>query len=86
MGFHVLFRYCQGHNTGGDMNSELLQLIRETGYLSDATLTDQARYDLLTLPFWRRARALGYDLPDLRRKLWRAAGRPETFLLSQLPQ
>jgi len=67
------------------MNSELLSLIRETGYLSDATLTDQARYDLLTPTFWRRARALGYDLPDLRRKLWRAAGRPETFLLSQLP-
>lgn len=67
------------------MNSELLQLVRETGYLSDARLTDQARYDLLTPSFWRRARALGYDLPDLRRKLWRAAGRPETFLLSQLP-
>ena len=67
------------------MNSELLSLIRATGYLSDAPLTDQQRFDLLTSPFWRRARALGYDLPDLRRKLWRAAGRPETFLLSQLP-
>ena len=67
------------------MNHELLSLIRETGYLSDGDLTDQARYDLLTPPFWRRARALGYDLPDLRRKLWRAAGRPESFLLSQLP-
>jgi hypothetical protein len=68
------------------MNTELLSLIRTTGYLSDGDLTDQARYDLLTPPFWRRARALGYDLPDLRRKLWRAAGRPESFLLSQLPQ
>ena len=67
------------------MNSELLSLIRATGYLSGGDLTDQARYDLLTSPFWRRARALGYDLTDLRRKLWRAAGRPETFLLSQLP-
>ncbi|NLA39925.1 MAG: hypothetical protein GX874_00675, partial [Smithella sp.] len=68
------------------MNSELLSLIRATGYLTDAPLTDQQRFDLLTSPFWRRARALGYDLPDLKRKLWRAAGRPETFLLSQLPQ
>jgi hypothetical protein len=67
------------------MNSELLSLIRETGYLTDATLTDQQRFDLLTPSFWRRARVLGYDLLDLRRMLWRTAGRPESFLLSQLP-
>lgn len=68
------------------MNSELLSLIRATGYLSDAPLTDQQRYDLLTPSFWRRARALGYDLPDLRRKLWRAAGRPEEELIRILPE
>ena len=67
------------------MNSELLSLIRETGYLTDAPLTDQQRFDLLTPSFWRRARVLGYDLLDLRRMLWRTAGRPESFLLSQLP-
>ena len=68
------------------MNHELLQLIRETGYLTDADLSPQARYDLLTPRFWWAATELGYNLPALRRKLWRAAGRPETFLLSQLPQ
>lgn len=68
------------------MNSELVQLIRETGYLSDAKLSDQARYDHLTSSFWRRAAAMGYNIPLLRRKLWRAAGRPEEQLIAILPE
>ena len=68
------------------MNSELMQLIREAGYLSDAKLTDQQRYDLLTASFWRRAAAMGYNIPPLRRKLWRAAGRPEEQLIAILPE
>jgi hypothetical protein len=67
------------------MNSELLQLIRETGYLTDAKLTAQQRYDLLTPRFWQAARSLGYNLTALRRKLWVAAGRPEEELIRILP-
>jgi hypothetical protein len=68
------------------MNDELLDLIRRTGYLSDAPLTDQARYDLLTSSFWRRAASLGYDITTLKTKLWRAAGRPEKALVAILPE
>lgn len=68
------------------MNQELIELIRSTGYLTDANLADQARYDLLTMAFWRRAESLGYDIPLLKRKLWRAAGRPEEELLRILPE
>lgn len=68
------------------MNSELLQIIRETGYLTDADLSPQARYDLLTHRFWEVARELGYNLPALRRKLWVAAGRPEEDLIQILPE
>ena len=68
------------------MNHELLQLIRETGYLTDADFTAQARYDLLTPSFWRRAAALGYNVAALRRTLWRAAGRPEQELIRILPE
>jgi len=69
------------------MNHELLGLIRSTGYLSDADhLTDQQRYDLLTRSFWRRAAALGYNIPLLKRKLWKAAGRPEEALIGMLPE
>ncbi len=67
------------------MNHELLQLIRETGYLTDADLSAQARYDLLTRSFWQKAAELGYNIPALKRRLWRAAGRPEEFLISILP-
>lgn len=68
------------------MNYELLALIRETGYLSDADLNAQQRYDLLTPRFWRAAEALGYNLPALRRALWVAAGRPEEKLAEALPE
>jgi len=57
------------------MNHELLALIRETGYLTDADLNAQQRYDLLTASFWRKTAALGYDVTTLKQKLWRAAGR-----------
>jgi len=67
------------------MNHELLALIRETGYLSDADLNAQARYDLLTQSFWRRASALGYNVATLKRNLWIAAGRPEEELIRILP-
>ena len=56
------------------MNHELLSLVRETGYLSDADLSPQARYDLLTPRFWKAASALGYNVSTLRRKLWVASG------------
>lgn len=68
------------------MNHELLLLIRETGYLSDADLSSQARYDLLAQSFWRRASALGYNVATLKRKLWIAAGRPEEELIRILPE
>lgn len=68
------------------MNHELLQLIRDTGYLSDADLTAQKRYDLLTSSFWRRAAALGYNVAALRRKLWIAAGWPEEDLIRIIPE
>ena len=68
------------------MNQELLQLIRETGYLTDANLTAQQRYDLLTPRFWRQVTALGYNRTALSRKLWVAAGRPEEELLRILPE
>lgn len=68
------------------MNQELLQLIRETGYLTDADLSAQARYDLLTPRFWQAASELGYNLPALRRKLWVASGRPEEDLIKILPE
>jgi hypothetical protein len=68
------------------MNHELHQLIRETGYLTDADFTAQARYDLLTPSFWRRAAALGYNVATLRRTLWRASGRPEEELIRILPE
>lgn len=67
------------------MNHELLALVRETGYLTDADLSAQTRYDLLTPSFWRKASALGYDMPSLRRKLWIAAGKPEEELIKILP-
>lgn len=59
------------------MNHELLSLIRETGYLTDADLNAQARYDLLTRSFWQKAAELGYSVATFKRKLWRAAGLPE---------
>lgn len=69
------------------MNHELLDLIRSTGYLSDAShLTAQQRYDLLTRSFWQKATTLGYNVTTLKRKLWVAAGRPEEFLISILPE
>jgi hypothetical protein len=68
------------------MNHELLALVRETGYLSDADLTAQQRYDLLTTSFWHKAAALGYNVSTLRRRLWRAASRPEEELMHILPE
>ena len=68
------------------MNHELLFLIRQTGYLTDADLSAQARYDLLTRSFWLKAAALGYNVATLKRKLWRAAGRPEELLIQILPE
>lgn len=68
------------------MNHELLALISETGYLSDADLSSQARYELLTQSFWRKAAALGYNVATLKRKLWIAAGRPEKELIHILPE
>jgi len=68
------------------MNHELLGLIRSTGYLTDADLTAQARYDLLTRSFWQKAAELGYNVATLKRKLWRAAGRPEEELIRILPE
>jgi len=68
------------------MNAELLALIRETGYLSGSpTLTDQARFDFLTTAFWRQAKALGYDIVELKRLLWRMSGRPMDALIAALP-
>jgi len=68
------------------MNHELLSLIRETGYLSDADLTDQQRFELLTSSFWLKAAGLGYNVATLKRKLWIAAGRPEEELIRILPE
>jgi hypothetical protein len=68
------------------MNQELFALIRETGYLTDADLNAQARYDLLTCSFWRKAAGLGYNVATLKRKLWIAAGRPEEELIRILPE
>jgi len=67
------------------MNHELLSLIRETGYLSDADLTDQQRFELLTSSFWHKAAALGCNVATLKRKLWVAAGRREEELIRILP-
>lgn len=67
------------------MNHELRSLIRETGYLSDADLTDQQRFELLTSSFWHKVAALGYNVATLKRKLWIAAGRPEEELIRILP-
>lgn len=68
------------------MNHELLSLIRETGYLTDADLTDQQRFELLTSSFWWKAASLGYNVATLKRKLWIAAGRPEEELIRILPE
>ncbi len=69
------------------MNHELLDLIRATGYLSDADhLTSQARFDLLTRSFWRKAEALDYNISALKRLLWRMSGRPEEALIRSLPE
>jgi hypothetical protein len=68
------------------MNDELLDLIRRTGYLSDANLSAQQRFDLLTRSFWHQAAELGYNLPALKRTLWVAADRPESFLIGLLPE
>jgi hypothetical protein len=68
------------------MNHELLAMIRESGYLSDADLTDQQRFELLTSSFWRKAAALGYNVSTLKRKLWVAAGRQEQDLIRILPE
>jgi|GEM_PF-1038343 len=67
------------------MNAELFQLIRETGYLSDAKLSDQARYDFLTSDFWQQAKALGYNVVELKRLLWKMSGRPMEALIAALP-
>ncbi len=68
------------------MNAELLQLIRETGYLSGSPLlTDQQRFDFLTSEFWRQARSLGYDIVSLKRLLWKMSGRPHGALIAALP-
>jgi len=68
------------------MNHELFSLIRETGNLSGAShLTDQQRYDFLTDEFWRQAKALGYDIVELKRLLWRMSGRPMEALIAALP-
>jgi len=66
------------------MNEQLLDLIRQSGYLTDANLADQVRYDLLTHSFWLKVADLGYDLPTLRRTLWRLSGHPEHELRSAL--
>ncbi len=68
------------------MNHEILSLIRETGYLTDADLTDQQRFELLTSSFWRKAADLGYNVATLKRKLWIAAGRREEELIRILPE
>lgn len=68
------------------MKHELLSLIRETGYLTDADLTDQQRFELLTRSFWHKAAALGYNVATLKRKLWIAAGRPEEELIRIFPE
>lgn len=68
------------------MNSILLQLVRETGYLSDAPLTAQQRFDLLTPKFWWAAKAAGYEVATLKRILWRVSGRPEEALIASLPE
>jgi hypothetical protein len=68
------------------MNHELIALIRETGYLTDADLTDQQRFDLLTSSFWHKTADLGYNTAALKRKLWIAAGRPEEELIHILPE
>jgi hypothetical protein len=69
------------------MNHELVELIRSTGYLSDAGhLSAQNRYDLLTHSFWQKVAALGYNVTTLKRLLWRVAGRPEEALIAILPE
>lgn len=69
------------------MNAELAQLIRETGYLSGSPLlSDQQRFDFLTSDFWRQARALGYNVVELKRLLWKMSGRPQEALIAALPE
>ena len=43
-----------GRDIGSANEPRTLSLIRQTGYLTDADLTAQARYDLLTRSFWKR--------------------------------
>ncbi|MCX8207699.1 MAG: hypothetical protein N3G75_07705 [Methanothrix sp.] len=68
------------------MNYELLHLIRESGYLTDADLNANERYALLTHRFWKAVEALGYDTVRLKRTLWMYAGRPEEDLVRALPE
>jgi hypothetical protein len=68
------------------MNHELFSIIRETGYLSGAPLTDQQRFDLLTSDFWQAARKLGYNVVELKRLLWRLSGHSMEELIAALPE
>jgi len=67
------------------MNPELLDLIRSTGYLSDAPLSDAQRFDLITAAAWKRAVEMGYDVVELKRILWRLTGHKEHKLIAALP-
>jgi hypothetical protein len=67
------------------MNYELLDLIRSTGYLSDAPLSDAQRFDLITAAAWKRAVEMGYDVVELKRILWRLTGHKEHKLIAALP-
>lgn len=68
------------------MNHELFALIRESGYLSGAPLTNQQRFDLLTAQFWRQAAKMGYNTVELKRLLWRMSGRSMEDLIAALPE
>jgi hypothetical protein len=67
------------------MNHELFQLIRDTGYLSGAPMSNQTRFDLLTGAFWREAADMGYEIVGLKRSLWKMSGRPVEALIAALP-
>lgn len=67
------------------MNPELLDLIRSTGYLSDAPLSDNQRFEMITAAAWKRAVDMGYDVVELKRILWRLTGHKEHKLIAALP-
>jgi hypothetical protein len=58
---------------------DLVQLLQQSGFFSDADLADEARYDLITPATWRKIGALGYDVGKLKSIVWRFTSKPEAL-------